>query len=88
MRDLARDFADNEIRPKAAEYDEHQTHPADVIGKAVGYSGVTVVEVVVGDTPRIRRKAAINRVRETSRRVAGPQLFGIVAKLFRRKPKP
>jgi acyl-CoA dehydrogenase len=34
LRELARDFADKEIRPKAAEYDEHQTHPADVIAKA------------------------------------------------------
>src|SRR5881398_827726 len=34
LRDLAHDFAEKEIRPKAAEYDEHQTHPADVIGKA------------------------------------------------------
>jgi acyl-CoA dehydrogenase len=34
LRALAREFADKEIRPKAAEYDEHQTHPADVIAKA------------------------------------------------------
>ncbi len=34
LRDLAHDFAEKEIRPKAAEYDEHQTHPADVIAKA------------------------------------------------------
>ena len=34
LRELARDFAAKEIRPKAAEYDEHQTHPADVIAKA------------------------------------------------------
>jgi acyl-CoA dehydrogenase len=34
LRALAREFAENEIRPKAAEYDEHQTHPADVIAKA------------------------------------------------------
>jgi acyl-CoA dehydrogenase len=34
LRELARDFAEKEIRPKAAEYDEHQTHPADVIAKA------------------------------------------------------
>ncbi len=34
LRELARDFAKKEIRPKAAEYDEHQTHPADVIAKA------------------------------------------------------
>ena len=34
LRALARDFAEKEIRPKAAEYDEHQTHPADVVAKA------------------------------------------------------
>src|SRR3954453_290992 len=34
LRDLAHDFAEKEIRPRAAEYDEHQTHPADVIAKA------------------------------------------------------
>jgi acyl-CoA dehydrogenase len=34
LRDLAREFAEREIRPKAAEYDEHATHPADIIEKA------------------------------------------------------
>ena len=34
LRALAHDFAEKEIRPVAAEYDEHQTHPADVIAKA------------------------------------------------------
>jgi acyl-CoA dehydrogenase len=34
LRRLAREFAEKEIRPKAAEYDEHSTHPADVIAKA------------------------------------------------------
>ena len=34
LRALARSFAANEIRPKAAEYDEHSTHPVDVIAKA------------------------------------------------------
>ena len=34
LRELAHEFADKEIRPRAAEYDEHQTHPADVIAKA------------------------------------------------------
>jgi acyl-CoA dehydrogenase len=34
LRHLAREFAEKEIRPKAAEYDEHSTHPADVIAKA------------------------------------------------------
>ena len=34
LRDLAHDFAVKEIRPKAADYDVHMTHPADVIAKA------------------------------------------------------
>src|SRR5215210_5592382 len=34
LRALAREFAEKEIRPNAAEYDEHSTHPADVIAKA------------------------------------------------------
>jgi acyl-CoA dehydrogenase len=34
LRALAHEFAEKEIRPKAAEYDEHQTHPADVLAKA------------------------------------------------------
>ena len=34
LRALAREFAEKEIRPRAAEYDAHQTHPADVIAKA------------------------------------------------------
>src|ERR671929_471966 len=34
LRDLAHEFAEKEIRPKEREYDEHQTHPADVIAKA------------------------------------------------------
>ncbi len=34
LRELAREFAEKEIRPKSAEYDEHQTHPVDVIAKA------------------------------------------------------
>jgi acyl-CoA dehydrogenase len=34
LRELAREFAEKEIRPRAAEYDEHSTHPADVIAKA------------------------------------------------------
>jgi len=34
LRELAREFAEKEIRPKAAEYDEHQTHPADIVAKA------------------------------------------------------
>ena len=34
LRHLAREFAGNEIRPKAAEYDERSTHPQDVVEKA------------------------------------------------------
>src|SRR2546423_11877176 len=34
LRELAHEFAEKEIRPVAAEFDEHQTHPADVIAKA------------------------------------------------------
>jgi acyl-CoA dehydrogenase len=34
LRDLAHEFAEREIRPKEREYDEHSTHPADVIAKA------------------------------------------------------
>jgi acyl-CoA dehydrogenase len=34
LRELAHEFAEKEIRPKAAEYDEHATHPADVVAKA------------------------------------------------------
>jgi acyl-CoA dehydrogenase len=46
LRELARDFAVNEIRPKAAEYDEHSTHPVDVIAKAhdLGLMNVHVPE--------------------------------------------
>src|SRR5258706_2332562 len=34
LRAVAREFAAKEIRPKAAEYDVHMTHPVDVIAKA------------------------------------------------------
>jgi len=34
LRGLTREFAEREIRPKAAEYDERSTHPADIIEKA------------------------------------------------------
>ena len=46
LRELAREFAEKEIRPKAAEYDEHATHPADVIVKAhdVGLMNVHLPE--------------------------------------------
>jgi acyl-CoA dehydrogenase len=46
LRALAREFADKEIRPKAAEYDVHMTHPADVVAKAheVGLMNLHVPE--------------------------------------------
>jgi len=34
LREVAHDFAEREIRPNAAEYDEESTHPADVIARA------------------------------------------------------
>jgi acyl-CoA dehydrogenase len=34
LRAVAREFAEKEMRPRAAEYDERSTHPADVIAKA------------------------------------------------------
>ena len=50
LRALAREFADKEIRPKAAEYDEHQTHPADLVEKAheLGLMNVHIPEDVGG----------------------------------------
>ncbi len=50
LRTLAREFAEKEIRPKAAEYDEHQTHPADIIAKAheVGLMNVHLPESLGG----------------------------------------
>ncbi len=34
LRELAHAFAESEIRPKAAEYDEHATHPAEILARA------------------------------------------------------
>src|SRR5687768_398008 len=50
LRALAREFARKEIRPKAAEYDEHSTHPVDVIAKAheVGLMNLHVPEELGG----------------------------------------
>jgi acyl-CoA dehydrogenase len=46
LRALAREFAEKEIRPRAAVYDEQSTHPADVIAKAheVGLMNVHIPE--------------------------------------------
>src|SRR6478672_12712014 len=50
LRELAHEFAEKEIRPVAAEYDEHQTHPADVIAKAheVGLMNVHIPQELGG----------------------------------------
>jgi acyl-CoA dehydrogenase len=34
LRELAHEFAEKEIRPREAEYDEHSIHPAEVVAKA------------------------------------------------------
>src|SRR2546423_1981507 len=46
LRELAHEVAVKEIRPRAAEYDERSTHPADVIAKAheLGLMNVRVPE--------------------------------------------
>src|SRR5437667_7895337 len=50
LRDLAHDVAEREIRPKERGYDEHSTHPADVLAKAheLGLMNVHVPEVYGG----------------------------------------
>src|SRR5215471_6100566 len=50
LRTLARAFAENEIRPRAAEYDEQQTHPEDVLAKAheLGLMNVHLPEEIGG----------------------------------------
>jgi acyl-CoA dehydrogenase len=46
LRDLAMDFARNEIAPRAAEYDRESRHPVDVLEKAheVGLMNMTIPE--------------------------------------------
>src|SRR5207247_7535501 len=50
LLDLAHEFAEREIRPKEREYDEHSTHPADVIAKAheLGLMNVHIPEAYGG----------------------------------------
>jgi acyl-CoA dehydrogenase len=50
LRALAREFAEKDIRPKAAEYDESQTHPADIIAKAhaIGLMNLHIPESLGG----------------------------------------
>src|SRR5437870_8690486 len=50
LRELAHDFAKREIRPKEREYDEHSTHPAEVLAKAheLGLMNVHIPEAYGG----------------------------------------
>jgi len=50
LRALARDFAEKEIRPKAAEHDEQQTHPPEIVAKAheIGLMNLHVPESLGG----------------------------------------
>src|SRR5262245_31860682 len=50
LRALASEFADKEIRPRAAEYDERSQHPTDLIAKAhaLGLMNIHVPEAFGG----------------------------------------
>ena len=50
LRALAREFAEKEIRPRAAECDEHQTHATDIIAKAheIGLMNLHIPEALGG----------------------------------------
>jgi acyl-CoA dehydrogenase len=50
LRALAREFAEKEIRPRAADCDEHQTHAVDIIAKAheVGLMNLHIPEALGG----------------------------------------
>ncbi len=71
LRALAREFAAKEIRPKAAEYDEHQTHPADIVAKAheVGLMNLHLPESA-------RRPRALGVRRDARRRGAELGVLG------------
>lgn len=50
IRDLARDFADNEIAPRAAYFDHHREFPYEIVGKMadLGFLGLPVPEAYGG----------------------------------------
>ncbi len=50
LRALAHEFAEKEIRPRAADYDENSTHPEDVIAKAheLGLMNIHIPEELGG----------------------------------------
>jgi acetolactate synthase-1/2/3 large subunit len=56
----------------------------EAVRVALAHSGITVIEVPVGDTPAIRRNAAFARSREVTRRVAGPGVFQLLTRVFRK----
>jgi len=56
----------------------------EAVRVALAHSGITVIEVPVGDTPAIRRNAAFARSREVTRRVAGPRVFQLLTRVFRK----
>ena len=78
LRALAREFAEKEIRPKAAEYDEHQTHAADIIAKAheIGLMNLHLPESLGGPGAAVlrrdarRRGAELGLLRASARRSA------------------
>jgi acetolactate synthase-1/2/3 large subunit len=55
-----------------------------VIRSALQRSGVSVIEVAVGDSFAIRRSAVVARAREGTRRAAGPRVVRFLSKLFRK----
>jgi acetolactate synthase-1/2/3 large subunit len=61
-----------------------KTDIESVVRAALGKSGVTIIEVPVGDTFAIRRTAAVARAREATRRVTGPRVFRSLANAVRR----
>ena len=57
---------------------------AAIVRRALMATGVTVVEVAVGDTLEILRRAVVARLREGTRRLAGPGLFQRIRKWVKR----
>jgi acetolactate synthase I/II/III large subunit len=53
-----------------------------VVRAALDRSGITVIEVSVGDTPAIRRHAAFARSRQVTRLVTGPRVFHLLTRVF------
>ena len=64
LRDVAHDFAEREIRPREREYDEHSTHPAEVLAKAheLGHAGdrIHVEPVLDVVLDRVREDAVVD----------------------------